>query len=97
MLTNISCTQARGIFLGSKFPDLLFLGGTQFFFFFGGYSKYWYFYGVILIKMHILTYLLLIYNQNLAPEIVCDIFIKANNFILGFSFLSGLSDGLVSV
>ena len=24
----------------------------------GGYSKYWYFYGVTLIKMHILTYFL---------------------------------------
>ena len=30
------------------------------FFFFLGYSKYWYFYGVTLIKMHILTYFLLI-------------------------------------
>jgi hypothetical protein len=45
-------------FFGSKFSDLLFLGCTNFFFFLG-YSKYWYFYGVTLIKMHILTYFLL--------------------------------------
>ena len=36
ILTNISCTHARGIFLGSKFSDLLFLGCTKFWWFFFG-------------------------------------------------------------
>ncbi len=48
--------------LGSKFSDLLFLGCTKCCCLgWGGCnSKYWYFYEVILIKMHILTYFLLI-------------------------------------